>query len=106
MDLDPEAVRNRAETSRLEPEVINSRYWGTESDDPNWIAEDPETGCRGIGPSEDVALTNLVYAVNAYHEDTASDVGYVSAGHDKTYEMHWQRDRPSLVGRLKRFFPF
>lgn len=101
--MDPDAVRDRAEVGRLDPVVLDSDYWA--ADEPKWVAEDPETGCRGVGEFEAAALTNLVYAVEAYHADPGSAVGYISVGPEKTYRMRWLDDDSTLLARLRRLLP-
>jgi hypothetical protein len=69
-------------------------------DEPRWVAEDPETPCRGIGHFELEARVNLVHAVEAYRGDPTTEVGYVSVGRDQTYEMRW-RAEDGLGERLR-----
>lgn len=73
-------------------------------DEPLWVAEDPETGSRGIGQFELEARVNLVHAVAAHREDPETDVGYVSVGRDRTYEMQWRNDA-GLAKRVRDALP-
>jgi|AntDeeMetagen192_2_1112575.scaffolds.fasta_scaffold07504_3 hypothetical protein len=68
--------------------------------EPRWVAEDPETGSRGIGQFELEARVNLVHAVIAHRDDPETDVGYVSVGRDRTYEMKWRSDA-GLADRVR-----
>lgn len=77
------------------------------SDEGRWLAEDPETGCRGIGHFELEARVNLVHAVEAYREDPRTDVGYVSVGRGNTFEMQWrgEGEGEGLAERLRDVLP-
>lgn len=100
--MDPDTVFERAEVTEYPSEVLPG-----ESDDPRWIADDPETGCRGVGDFDEEARTNLVHAVEAYRADPERDVPYVSSGKAATVEMAWvDGDRTTLTDRLRSLFPF
>lgn len=59
MTADPDAIRERATVEHRPP------LHDLEAD-PMWIAEDPETGCAGVGDVEAEAVGNLVAVVVAY----------------------------------------
>jgi hypothetical protein len=99
--MDPNAVRERARVSRQHGDLLPN---APDTDGETWVAVDPETGCRGVGGFEAAARTNLVYAVEAYEEEP-SEVGYISAGPEQTFEMAWLRDT-SIGGRIRDLLPF
>lgn len=100
--MDPSAVFERADVSRQHGDLLPG---GTE--ERRWIAVDPETGCRGVGPFEEAARTNLVYAVEAYHEDPERTVPVISSGVDQTFEMHWLSESETSIGdRLRSLLRF
>jgi len=101
LDVDPDAVFERANVSHRPGDLLPG-----ESGDPKWVAIDPETDCRGVGRFEKAARTNLVYAVEAYHEERGSSTPYISSGPGGTFEMRWQDDEPGLAERLGSLFPF
>lgn len=74
------------------------------TDEPRWVAEDPETGCRGVGHFELEARVNLVHAVVAYRENPKTEVGFVSVGRGETFEMRWRSDG-GLGDRLRDVLP-
>lgn len=95
-DLEEIRIQERAQTIFMEPPLAKQECW---------IAEDPETGCRGAGGSEAEAKSNLVFAVEAYLDNDRPEIGYYSAGPDQTVKMIWKQDRSSSIGRMiKRFF--
>ena len=100
--MDPDTIRERARVRRAHGDLLPGNR-GTDGE--TYVALDPETDCRGVGDFEAAARTNLVYAVEAYHDDPEADVGYVSAGPDEAFEMGWLRDR-SLADRLRDALPF
>lgn len=97
--MDERVVVERAEVIEHPTDL----YPGSD-DGPQWLAEDPETGCRGFGEFEQEARTNLVHAVKAYRTE-GSDVGYVSFGRARTYEMAWLRD-DGIVEKVREVLPF
>jgi len=100
--VDPEAVRERAEVRR-QPDL--TRPDGTETE--GWVAVDSETGCRGVGDVEREARTNLLYAVEAYHERPETSVPFASAGEDQTVAMAWlDEEGTGLVDRIRSILPF
>ncbi|MFB6157309.1 MAG: hypothetical protein ABEJ34_05650 [Haloferacaceae archaeon] len=100
--MDPDAVLDRAEVSRRPGPLRPGR-----SEGPEWVAVDPETGCRGVGDFEAAARTNLVYAVEAYRDAPGDAAPFLSAGELRTHEMRWLRDRgPTLADRLLSLLPF
>jgi hypothetical protein len=102
LSVDPDVVFERASASHRPGDL---RPGG--SGDPRWVAEDPETGCRGVGRFEKAARANLVYAVEAYHEEPDESVPYLSSGTGRTVEMRWRGDDESGLGeRLGSLFPF
>lgn len=102
--MDVAALRERAEVVPFQSPVADDPGWTAgENDGERWAADDPKTGCRGVGRSSELALVNLRYAVEAY-EDDADDVPYLSTGPEETYEMTWRRPKPSLAHRLRQFF--
>ena len=101
--MDVAALRERAEVAPFESPVADDPQWTAgDNDGERWAADDPETGCRGVGSSRERALVNLRYAVMAY-EDDAADVPYLSTGPEETYVMTWRRSNPSLGHRLRQF---
>lgn len=93
--MNREEVLDRADITEEPVELMPNK-----SDDaPRWIADDPETGCRGVGDFEEEARANLVHAVRAYNEDREDEIEYFSAGRDKTYKMTWLYHE-SLVDRV------
>lgn len=100
-DVDPDGVFDRATTSHRPGDLLPG-----DSGEARWIAEDPETGCRGVGRFEKAARTNLVYAVEAYRDDAEESAPYLSSGVGQTFEMRWQDDESGLGERLGSLFPF
>lgn len=101
VDVDPDAVFDRARTSHRPDDLLPG-----DSGKARWIAEDPETACRGVGRFEKAARTNLVYAVEAYRDDAEESAPYLSSGVGQTFEMRWQDDESGLGERLGSLFPF
>ncbi len=102
MYMDPETVFERADVTREPVDLLPGR-----SEEPLWVATDPETDCRGIGDFEKAARTNLVYAVEAFHDEPATTVPFISAGKGQTYEMRWLRaNETTLADRLQSLLPF
>jgi hypothetical protein len=100
--MDPDTIFERAELLHRPGDPLPG---GTEG--MTWVAVDPETDCRGVGEFEKAARTNLVYAVQAYHDDPESTVPYLSAGKGQTHEMQWHgTDRKSLAEHLQDHLPF
>lgn len=98
--MDEQEIVDRAETTRDPGDL----YPNSSLDEPRWIAEDPETGCQGIGQFELEARVNLVHAVSAQRENPDTDVGYVSVGRGQTFEMQWRSDE-GLSDRLRDVLP-
>lgn len=95
-------VVDRAEVVEEPVDLLPGR---SADDGPRFIAEDPETGCRGVGQFEHEACTNLVHAVEAYRNDPEAEAGYLSAGRHQTYEMRWLVDG-GITDRLRDSLPF
>ncbi|MBV0926042.1 hypothetical protein KTS45_17700 [Halomicroarcula limicola] len=104
--MDPSAVFERADVTRRPGDLLP----GESDGDEKWLATDPETDCRGVGPFEEAARTNVVYAVEAYHEEyeTRGETGpFLSAGRDQTFEMRWLDEAETTIAdRLQAFLPF
>lgn len=99
--LDEQAIHDRAQVIEHPAELLPNL---SADEGPRWLAEDPETGCRGVGEFEHEARTNLVFAVRAYRNDPESEVGYFSSGRGQTYRMRWLDD--GLLDRLRDALPF
>lgn len=100
--MDPDTVFERADVTHNPGDLLPG-----ESEEPTWVAVDPETDCRGVGEFEKAARTNLVYAVEAYHEDPEGTVPFLSAGRAQTYEMRWlEGSERILPDRLQDLLPF
>ncbi len=100
--MDPDAVFERADVSRRPGDLLPRG-----SDETQWVAVDPDTGCQGVGQFEKAARTNLVYAVEEYRDNPGESVPYMSSGSGQTFAMRWQRDDESGLGeRLGSLFPF
>lgn len=98
--MDEQEIVDRAEVMEDPADLLpNSTL-----EEPRWVAEDPETGCRGVGQFELEARVNLVHAVEAHRENPETDVGYVSVGRDHTYEMQWRSDS-GLGDRIRDVLP-
>lgn len=87
LSMDEQAIADRAQVTEEPAALHPNRSVG---DGPRFVAEDPETGCSGVGEFELEARTNLVFAVEAYRADLESDVGYVSAGRGQTCKRRWE----------------
>lgn len=98
--MDEQEIVDRAEVLEDPGDLLP----GSSLDEPRWVAEDPETGCRGVGQFELEARVNLVHAVAAQREDQETDVGYVSVGRGHTYEMQW-RSEEGLSDRIRDVLP-
>ncbi|MFC6863211.1 hypothetical protein ACFQGE_07015 [Halomicroarcula sp. GCM10025817] len=100
--MDPDAIFERAELLHRPGDPLPGGAEGM-----TWVAVDPETDCRGVGEFEKAARTNLVYAVQAYHDDPESTVPFLSAGKGQTHEMQWHgTERTSLAEHLQDRLPF
>lgn len=99
--MNEEAIAERGHVTEKPADLYPDRS----VDGPVVFADDPETGCRGVGQFEHEARTNLVHAVNAYWEDIATDDAYVSLGRGKTYKMTWDRG-DGVLDRLRDSLPF
>ena len=99
--MDEQEIVDRAEVL----EDAGDLFPDSTAEEPRWVAEDPETGCRGIGQFELEARVNLVHAVAAQREDPETDVGYVSVGRGRTYEMQWRSDE-GLSDRIRDVLSF
>jgi len=60
--IDAEAVQGRASVEHYRPPIHDL-------DEPLWVAEDPETDCRGLGRVQAEAIGNLVAVVDEYGHD-------------------------------------
>ncbi|PSQ28984.1 hypothetical protein BRD03_01510 [Halobacteriales archaeon QS_9_68_17] len=94
MDTDPDAVRERATVTHLEPPLLDI-------EEEMWSAEDPETNCVGYGRVEAEAVGNLV-AVVAEHAGE-SGVGHVKLP-GEVVERTWQEDPDGVVSTLSNLF--
>lgn len=100
--MDPETIFERADVIHQPGDLLPG-----ESDAPKWLATDPETECKGVGDFEQAARTNLVYAVQAYHEDPEGTTPFLSAGKGRTSEMRWRdTDETAVAERLTSLLPF
>lgn len=100
--MDPEAIFERAELMHRPGDPLPG---GTEG--MAWIAIDPETDCRGIGEFEIAARTNLVYAVQAFHDAPNGTKPFLSAGKGHTHEMQWlDTEGRSFTDFLHDHLPF
>ena len=100
--MDEQDVVDRARVFEEPVDLLPNR---SAEDGPRFVAEDPETGCRGVGQFEHEARTNLVHAVDAYRNDPKAEVGYLSTGRHQTYEMRWLID-DGITDRLRDSLPF
>lgn len=88
-------LRERARTTHWEPPT-----YGLER--PLWTAEDPVTGCVGVGHVEEEAFGNLVAVVRRYEADDGGDDGYTKLpGRTVTKPLGRARS-DGLVERMKR----
>jgi hypothetical protein len=71
--MDPGTVFDRADVTEYPGDISPGG-----SDEPTWVAEDPETGCRGVRRFDEEARTHLVYAVEAYRAASDGDLPSVS----------------------------
>lgn len=96
-EQDETGVMDRADTIYWEPPVVR---------EPFWRADDPETGCIGVGETEREARGNLVYAVRAHRRTTESDRSFFSAGPHQTVPITWRRKSRlrSMADRLLKLF--
>jgi len=94
MSTDPEAVRERAVVTHVEPPIHGL-------EEALWSAEDPETDCVGYGRVEAEAVGNLVAVVAEYGGD--SSVGHVKLPGD-VVERTWERDSGGVLSRLGDLF--
>lgn len=100
--MDPNDVFERADVMRQPGDLLSGG-----SEETTWVAIDPETECRGVGNFEKAARTNLVYAVEAYHEEPENTVPFMSSGERQTHEMHWLRtSETTLTDHLQNLLPF
>lgn len=86
-------VRERSEVVHREPPVYNV-------DREFWTAEDPDTGCLGLGRIEEEAVGNLLAVVEEYEDDGGTGAPYVKLP-GKTVEKTWDRSAGS-GGVLRR----
>ncbi|NHN48910.1 hypothetical protein G9464_15075 [Halostella sp. JP-L12] len=94
MDADPDAVRERATVTHLEPPLLDI-------EEEMWSAEDPETGCVGYGRVEAEAVGNLVAVVAERAGE--SEVGYVKLP-GEVVERTWRGERDGVVSKLSDLF--
>ncbi|WP_121821570.1 hypothetical protein [Halostella salina] len=90
----PDAVRERAEVTHVEPPVYGL-------DEALWSAEDPETDCVGYGRVEAEAVGNLVAVVVEHGDD--SPVGHVKLP-GEVVERTWERDADGVLSRIGDLF--
>ncbi|MDX1747946.1 MAG: hypothetical protein R3324_18590 [Halobacteriales archaeon] len=81
VEPDDSAIMDRAEVIYWEPPVVR---------EPFWRADDPKTGCVGVGESEREARVNLVHAVRA-HQQRDDERGFYSVGPHQTVPITWRR---------------
>ncbi|WP_135822599.1 hypothetical protein [Halostella litorea] len=89
-DVDPDALRARAQVTHVEPPVYGL-------DEALWSAEDPETDCVGYGRVEAEAVGNLVAVVVERGGDSA--VGHVKLP-GEVVERTWEREENGVLSRL------
>jgi hypothetical protein len=92
-----EEVRERSDVTYMEPPLYNV-------DRAFWVAEDPDSGCMGLGQVEAEAIGNLIAVVREYEDDGGAGTPYVKVPGD-TVEKSWDRsedrDEGGLFGRLR-----
>lgn len=93
--MDPSSVFERAQIIDDPGELVPGR-----SDDERYVAIDPETSCHGVGPFEEAARTNLVYAVEAFLDEEESTVPFMSSGPNQTFRMNWLDENPTLADKI------
>ena len=96
-EREAEAIMDRAEAIYWEPPVVR---------EPFWRADDPNTGCVGVGDSEREARANLVHAVRAHKANEEDDRGFYSTGPHQTVPITWRRKSRlrHLIDRLVGYF--
>lgn len=96
IEREESAIMNRAETIYWEPPVVR---------EPFWRADDPKTGCVGVGESEHEARANLVHAVRAHNANEDDERGFYSTGPHQTVPITWRR-KTRIRSLLDRLFDY
>jgi hypothetical protein len=93
MDADPDAIRDRLQVMHLD----DTLSLGSET---MWYAEDPRTGCIGLGAVEAEAVGNAISVTIQYERDAPGGPPHVKVP-GKVVEKSWAHDRSSLFERVR-----
>lgn len=93
MDTDPDAIRDRLQVVHLD-EALSL------GEDAVVYAEDPETGCIGLGEVEAEAVGNAVAVVARYEREEGGGAPYVKAP-GLVVEKSWGGDRSGLLDAVR-----
>ncbi|MFC4447496.1 hypothetical protein [Halorussus aquaticus] len=93
MDADPDAIRERLQVVHLDEPL-------SVSEEAVLYAEDPQTGCIGLGEVEAEAVGNAVSVVVRYERDERSGPPYVKAP-GRVVRKSWGRDRTGVLSRVR-----
>lgn len=96
MTADPDAIRNRLQVVHLDDAL-------SLGDGASIYAEDPRTGCMGLGEVEAEAVGNAISVVVQYEEDGGSGGPYVKAP-GRVVEKTWENDQSGVFESLRNLF--
>jgi hypothetical protein len=93
MDADYDAIRDRLQVMHIDETVSVSE--GT-----MWYAEDPKTGCIGLGDVEAEAVGNAISVIVEYQRDTVSGQPYVKTP-GRVVQKSWTDDQAGVFERIR-----
>lgn len=93
MDADPDAIRDRLQVMHIDDTI-------SLSEGAVWHAEDPQTGCIGLGAVEAEAVGNAISVVSQYERDAPSGPPYVKTP-GRVVQKSWAADRTSVLDRVR-----
>lgn len=94
MDVDPDAIRDRLQVMHIDEAI-------SVSESAVWHAEDPQTGCIGLGAVEAEAVGNAISAVSQYEHDAPSGPPYVKTP-GRVVQKSWATDKPDMLERVRK----
>lgn len=97
MTTDPDEIRNRARIERRRPP-------NADLDEPMWVAEDPVTGCAGVGRVEAEAVGNLASVVECEYSGESKRSLMKLPGRVVNRPERLADDSDSVFARLRSLF--
>ena len=93
MDADPDEIRDRLQVVHLDDPI-------SISEGAVLYAEDPKTGCIGLGEVEAEAVGNAISVIIRYERDESGGAPYVKAP-GRVVRKSWAHDQTVVLDRVR-----